>query len=112
MPGVALLPYRLLSARASVSLIETEFRPGLPGALARMLSDVRPLLVRNDRVAPLSRAARSSGDGSVTQRGWKIATTTMATLGKASADVGHGSEAAVCIQVGRLLGVRGTIVIV
>ena len=73
------------------------------------MGDVRPLPARKGRVAPLSRAARASGDGSVAQRGWRIATKPVASLAKASADVGRGSAAVVVyVEVGRLFCVRGT----
>ena len=84
-----------------MSLIETRFGPGLPGVPARRLGDVRPLPARKGRVAPLSRETRASGDGSVAQRGCKIATKPAASFAKAIEEVGRGSVG--CVDAGRLL---------
>ena len=74
-----------------MSLIDTTLGPGLcaPG---RKLGDVRPFEpARNGRATLLSRAARASGDGRVTQRGFKIATKPAASLEKEMGEKGLGS---------------------
>ena len=87
--GVALLkPYRLLSARTSISLNGTAFGPVLPDAHAAISGCGKR---RKARVAAECRL-----------RWLGIATNPVASLTKSSAEVGHGS-AVMCFEVGRLL---------
>jgi hypothetical protein len=75
-----------------MSLIDATFGLGLPGTPGRKLGDVRPFVpARNGRAALLSRAARASGDGRVTQRGCKIATNPATSLAKEMGEKGLGS---------------------
>jgi hypothetical protein len=76
----------------SMSLIDTTLGPGLPGTTGRKLGDVRPFdPARNGRAALLSPAARASGDGRVTQRGFKIVTKPAVSLAKEMGEKGLGS---------------------